>query len=196
MENVMEHSPTLGKLFTALAKAQKEIGSARKASKAYNYKYADLAEIYEVSRGPMTDNGLCVTSFPDGDGGLITVLGHSSGEFMMSRMHMSAKDKTPQAAGASITYMRRYAYAAICGIATEDDAAIEKKERKAPPEVLETPSNAARWSKVVAGFAVFGLDEATLLGDKSVADKVEDLTEEHFDFLFKWYTECKNAKTT
>jgi len=193
---MIDHSPTLGKLFAALANAQKTIGLAHKGATAHKYKYADLPEVYEVSRGPLTENGLCITSFPDGVDGLVNVLGHSSGEYMMTRAQMPPRDKTPQSIGAALTYMRRYAHAAIAGVATTDDKHIENKEAKKRTKVSDAPSNEARWSKVKAAFAFYGIDEQTLLADKAIGVKVEDLNEGHFEFLHKWYMECQSAASS
>ncbi len=93
----------------------------------------------------------------------------------------------------------RKAFPESCGGEYEVDEHIAEEtieHEKAPAQVLDTPSNDARWSKVKAAFAVYGIDEKELLADAGVADKVENLNEEHFEFLHKWYTERKNAPAT
>jgi len=86
------------------------------------------------------DNGLAVTQLMgdiNGNTTLVTVLTHSSGQYIASEFIMEkailsgGAGKNPaQAMGASITYMRRYAYAAIIGLAQEDDDAANAREQR------------------------------------------------------------------
>jgi hypothetical protein len=46
---------------------------------------------------------------------------HESGEWLSQTLTMTAKDDSPQAIGSTITYARRYALAAVAGVAPEDD---------------------------------------------------------------------------
>jgi hypothetical protein len=118
----------------------------------FNSKYADLASMWDACRDALSKNGLCVTQFMEvvthsGDGMqpqttqmvLVTRLLHSSGQFIDGRTliqplvttRKDKEDKTisvevrndPQGLGSQLTYLRRYALAAIVGIATEDDDA-------------------------------------------------------------------------
>ena len=50
-----------------------------------------------------------------------TTIAHESGEFMSGLAELLLTKQDPQGMGSSITYMRRYALAAICGIVTSDD---------------------------------------------------------------------------
>jgi hypothetical protein len=55
---------------------------------------------------------------------LISVLMHSSGEWMKGKLTLPAIGRdgfTAQSCGSSITYARRYSYSAITGCASEDD---------------------------------------------------------------------------
>lgn len=129
-------SPTIGKLFGALAKAQLSFGAVVKqtdnaafmrAGKAS--KYADLAEYIDATQKPLAENGLVVTQWPDVSPEaksmtLVTILGHESGEWMRGKLTLPAIGRdgfTPQTCGSSITYARRYSYAAVTGCASEDD---------------------------------------------------------------------------
>jgi hypothetical protein len=63
-------------------------------------------------------------------------LAHSSGEWVKSITPILTKDDSPQAQGSGITYARRYALAAIVGLAQIDDDAEAAQGRKpAPPQV-------------------------------------------------------------
>ncbi len=121
-EPAPDHSPELGELAGALAKAQAEMGVALKGSDNPFFKssYADLASIIEAGR-PLSTHGLAVTQFPCGNE-LVTMLIHSgSGQWLKSRYTIKPVKDDPQGRGSALTYARRYAYQAIAGLASADD---------------------------------------------------------------------------
>lgn len=136
----MNMSDSTDKIFAALSKMQSDLTSASKAKSGHGYKYADLAECIETAKKPLADNGLAVSQLMgDAEGGttLVTMITHSSGQYISSEFTMKeavlqggAAKNPAQAMGASITYMRRYAFAAIIGLAQEDDDAKDCRERK------------------------------------------------------------------
>ncbi len=122
----MERSEQINELAGALSKAQGVIIPASKDSDNpfFKSKYADLAAVWEVAREPLYKNGLAVIQHPSAEGNIVhldTVLAHSSGQWMSSRLTMTAKDASPQAIGSCITYLRRYGLSAVVGIASEVD---------------------------------------------------------------------------
>jgi len=132
----MSKSETINELAAALCKAQSSIEDATKDKSGYNYKYADLSQILQIIRPAFTANGLSISQFPtqsDGDHvALDTILMHSSGQWLSNSYSMPVevnKGMTKaQGSGSVITYMRRYALAAIAGITQEDnDAAAQRK---------------------------------------------------------------------
>ena len=120
-------SPTIGKLAEALASAQAEMQPAKKNATNPHFRstYADLASCYEASRPAMAKHGLSIVQLPgrreDGTTTLTTMLLHTSGEFLGEEAGVKLSQETAQAAGSAITYLRRYAYSAMLGLATEDD---------------------------------------------------------------------------
>lgn len=136
----MEKTENVGELFKALALAQGQICNAKKDSvnPFFKSKYADLAEVINVSKEALSSNGLCVMQFPSHEGEIVTVttvIGHSSGEWMKSDVSAVADKMDIQTVGKLITYLRRYAYSAVVGIAQEDDdgqAAAQKAPAKRP----------------------------------------------------------------
>jgi hypothetical protein len=119
-------SPTIGALAAALAKAQAEIEGASKDKLNPHFKsrYADLASVWDACRSPLTGNGLSVVQVPMASGPTVTVVTmmmHSSGEWLRGDLTMTAQQNTPQSVGSAITYARRYALAAMAGVAPEDD---------------------------------------------------------------------------
>lgn len=116
----------IGALYAALAKAQAAITHAKKGKENPFFKssYADLAAIYDACRKQLSDNGLSVLQIlHEAETGLqlITILGHSSGHEIRSAMKIQPVKNDPQGVGSAITYARRYALAAIVGVAAEDE---------------------------------------------------------------------------
>lgn len=143
----MEQSETINELAAALSKAQGQIKGALKdsANPFFKSKYADLSSVWEACREPLSANGLAViqTTCDSPNGvSVVTTLAHSSGQWIRGHMTLEPKDKTPQGYGSSITYARRYALAAIVGVAPEDDdgnAASGKKDADVAPLVKIDP---------------------------------------------------------
>ena len=141
----MKMSEQTNELFKAFAEFQGELDNASKGKSGHGYKYADLAECINTAKPFLKKNGLAVTqlmgSTAEGKPTLTTMLTHASGQYLSDTLVMvEAKlqgggGKNPvQELGSAITYQRRYAYAAIVGLAQEDDDAASltrKQETKA-----------------------------------------------------------------
>lgn len=113
-------------LLTALSLAQSEVENASKSSTNPHFKsrYADLAEVLNTVRETFTKHGLSLIQSTGYDGTLVTVttaIGHSSGSYITSAASCVPAKADAQGVGAATTYLRRYALAAMCGIAQEDD---------------------------------------------------------------------------
>ena len=146
----MEMSAEKGELFAALAKFQGELSNAYKGKSGHGYKYADLAQCIDSAKVPLSNNGLAVSQMlgmsPEGKQTLITILTHSSGQYissefvMVDAVLMGGGGKNPaQVLGSAVTYQRRYSYAAIIGLAqTDDDASMltpqAPQQRQAPQQ--------------------------------------------------------------
>lgn len=121
-----DESTSIAALAAALAKAQGQMKSASKSSlnPHFKSKYADLAAIWDVAREPLSSNGLAVLQRVSStlEGVLITTqLVHSSGEWIKDRCVWPVAARTPQGMGSAITYGKRYALAALVGIAADED---------------------------------------------------------------------------
>jgi hypothetical protein len=129
MEEVQYRSVELNELFAALAKAQADIKVALKDSNNpfFKSRYANLQAVIECSRPALCNNGLFVAQpiRPNSTGQdcLVTILGHSSGQWISSEMKITPLKTDIQSLGSYITYLRRYCYASIVGVydGTEDD---------------------------------------------------------------------------
>ena len=122
----MERSEQVNELTTALAKAQGAIEPALKDAENPHYgsRFADLASVWEVCRGPLTDNGLSVVQSPETtDAGVMlrTTLFHGSGQWLGSCLPLLYDPRSMQSLGSAITYARRYALSAMVGIVSEID---------------------------------------------------------------------------
>ena len=116
------------KLLEALAKMQGALDNAPKMSKNpyFNSRYADLATCLDALKKPMADNGLSVSQHCSHNGTevhCVTILGHSSGQMMISTLTVPVTKKDAQGIGMAITYARRYAISSIVGLAQADDDA-------------------------------------------------------------------------
>ncbi len=132
-------SENVNELATALAKAQGQITGALKdsANPFFKSKYADLAACWDACRRQLSENGLSViqtTRVTESGVVVVTTLAHSSGQWVRGELPVKAKDDGPQAQGSGITYARRYALAAIVGLAQIDDDAEAAQGRVTPPE--------------------------------------------------------------
>ena len=121
-------SEQINELAAALSKAQASITGALKdsANPFFKSKYADLASCWDACRKQLTDNGLSVIQTTDivADTVVVrTTLAHSSGQWISGILPVKSKDDSPQAQGSGITYARRYALAAMVGLAQIDDDA-------------------------------------------------------------------------
>ena len=155
-----EKEPTrsyqINELMAALAKAQSEmdIAGLHNENPYFKSKYADLATIVRASRPALTKNGLAVVQqiLPNDDGQslLHTILGHSSGQFIETRMRIVPAKNDIQTLGSYITYLRRYSYASIVGCVTgnEDDdgevAMVESRQIMAKgPSIKYNPKQSS-----------------------------------------------------
>lgn len=126
----MEKSTEIKQLATALCNFQSAVETIRKTAvnPFFKSKYADLADILEVIRQPLSENGLSFVQFPKGKYGLETMLMHVSGEWLSESYEMVPSKNDPQGAGAVITYQRRYALGAILGLNIDIDTDGEEEK--------------------------------------------------------------------
>lgn len=132
-------SEQIDKLAEALAKAQCDITSpprnrevevfSKRTNSKYKFKYATLDGIIDHIRKPLSGNGLWFTqTLANGDGKyrLVTRLVHSSGQWIASETPLFVKpdangEISNQEFGSALTYMKRYALAAMLGVAADED---------------------------------------------------------------------------
>ena len=126
----MNKSETICSLAASLAKAQGEFTAiaknrsveiTMKTGGKFKFKYADLDAIIEATRPALSKNGLAIIQ-PIIDDKLLTIITHSSGEFIESSMPLPARiGDDPKQYGAHISYLRRYAYQSLICVMADDD---------------------------------------------------------------------------
>lgn len=133
MEQQQQQIPSnIAPLAAAYTKAFAEISNVVKnaTNPHFGSDYATLDAVLDVVRPTFAKYGLSVAQAPGAIGELggnlivsvLTILMHESGAMMQIVTQVPLGPKaTAQAAGGAITYARRYALAAIAGIAQVDD---------------------------------------------------------------------------
>ena len=153
----MEMSENISELAAALAAAQSQMGAAVKDAQNpfFKSKYADLGEVVRAVKQPFAENGLSYTQFPIREGesaGVITMLMHTSGQWMRQGYTLPLAKFDAQATGSAITYARRYALQSIAGIPSADDdgnLAVQAAPKEIPDELAEHNRVAQEcWSSV------------------------------------------------
>jgi len=146
-------------LLDALSRVQGKVENAKKLSKNPHFKsnYSDLATIWDCIREPFAAEGLSVLQLPceapAGHVGLLTVVGHKSGQSIRERFFLALKDSSnPQQAGSAFTYMKRYALLGVAGIASEDDDGNAATGRPGPaPAAVDYSATIAETMKHLEG---------------------------------------------
>lgn len=123
----MNQSEQINELAGALAKAQGEYTPALKdsANPYFKSKYANLCSIVKACQEPLSKNGLSISQATNKDESstwvLTTTLMHSSGQWLKSQTPIITIKNDIQSFGSASTYARRYAWASIAGVTTDED---------------------------------------------------------------------------
>jgi hypothetical protein len=150
-------SSEIDQLATALVAAQTEFEAVAKTADNpfYKSKFTPLDEVVKAAAPILTKHGLAVSQHivgHEGWDGLMTMLLHSSGQFLESTMTLHLPKQDPQGQGSATTYGRRYAYMAVLGLVCDSDddgnkasgtpvnekAAMGAHRRSAPKAVAPT----------------------------------------------------------
>ena len=174
----------------------------------YFFKYADLSECKAAAKRPLAENGLAVTQLIEDDYSLLTMLVHSSGQWISSRVKMPIMESGAQAIGSAITYAKRYAFCAILGIVADDDEdgnlsqgnLAQKKDTKAPvkapartgkpafnPQTMEREG----FFDKIYGYEKSAKDKGEAFSLKAFIDSVYQIDTKAFKLLEEKYNEYK-----
>ena len=124
----------------ALAQAQGEMhtAAAKSVNPFFKSKYASFTEVVIASRSSLAKNKISVVQKPifcEKHGtSILTKLVHQSGQWMSGIMQVSPQKEDIHSKGSYISYVKRYSYAALVGVCTEDEdddgTAAVQQERK------------------------------------------------------------------
>lgn len=123
----MKTSDSITSLAPALLAAQADLKHAPRSATNPHYKstYAPLDVVIDTVKPALAKHGLVVlqtTSETNGECVTVTTrMMHSSGEWIEGDLTLRPVKPDPQGIGSCITYARRYALAAICCIAGDED---------------------------------------------------------------------------
>jgi len=152
----MNKSESITNLLKALSAFQGELENVEKAKAGHGYKYATLGNCIDAAKPILVKHGLSVVQLMGSDEQhnttMETVLGHLSGEYMSSscvlpiaKLAGGGAGNPAQVMGASITYMRRYQYAAIIGLAQDDTDGVPKAKEDKDIALIASKASDAAW---------------------------------------------------
>ena len=186
------HSPTLAKLALALSKVQGELKGAVKGKKNpfFGSQYADLAAVWDSCRVPLAKNELAVIQINSGSAerpSLITMLVHSSGEWIRSELFMKQEKPGPQALGSILTYARRYSLSGMVGVCPiegssdgDDDGNNATKANEKETKGKYEPRKEDKNTKIkVSGVRLVSVKQVTLFNDLVEEKGWDDLALDH-----------------
>lgn len=148
----MNKSESIKEIATALCKFQGSVEKIKKTAENpfFKSKYANLADILDIIRQPLSENGLSFVQFPKGTHELETMLMHISGEWMAETYTMTPTKNDPQGLGSVITYQRRYALGAILGLNIDEDDDGNKASQPVAKQIMNEKH--ANWEKAKEAF--------------------------------------------
>lgn len=185
----MKTSDSISDIAPAFVAAQNLIQMALKDEKNtfFNSKYATLGSVWIACKDALHEQGIAVLQGgkqnEEGEYELETMLLHTTGQWFSSvlPLHGSRQEKgkgwvdssDPQAVGSVITYMRRYALAAMTGVVTADDDAEagmqphreQKEQPKAPPKPEQIAESLEKAKKAYLAIATDFPEHLSVLKD-------------------------------
>lgn len=144
----MDFTPGFFKVLKAIEKARPNFKPITKDLKGYNYKYADLAKVYDSILNALEAQGLYVHHFVstrDEYDFLVTIVYDIVTEdYVKSEINLNGLIE-PQKKGAAITYYRRYNLLCLLNLVPEDDDGIVKEKK--PPVIEKRETRLSRAEK-------------------------------------------------
>lgn len=162
-ERSQDMSVEINEISLALSKAQSELDAAKKDSSGYGYNYSDLATVIASAKPVLAKHNLAIVQLVGNTTDMVTVttiLTHSSGQYFKSVASLPVIDmkgtNAAQNAGASLSYLRRYAYQAIIGQPSEDNDASSQGmsqggSNPAPKKSKPNPKTSFRKEEALGG---------------------------------------------
>lgn len=201
-----------GKLAEALAKAQSEFTTVKKARTAdveskrtgakFSYNYADLADVLDMCRPVLNKHGIALTQplrKKDGELRVVTRI-ELNGEVQESDGIAISEGLVPQEFGAVHTYWRRYDLSSFLSISTEDDIDAQKARKsgsKSSDTFDKREEHANKLLERIRPFQVNAFNSACNESNRTKPEIAaylknlnhkgpEEITKGEFDMAIKW----------
>lgn len=87
----------------------------------FKSRYASLSALVKEATPHLVRNGLSVSQVMENETAVTTILMHTSGQWITSSLKLKPVKDDPQGVGSAITYARRYSYASILGLVSDED---------------------------------------------------------------------------
>lgn len=122
----ISHSEEIKDLVSSLAKAQGTMKPAvfNRINPHFKTRYADFTSCMDACRSPLSDNGIAIIQYCstiDGKLSLVTMLAHTSGQWMKSEFPLIASKMDSQGIGSAMTYAKRYSLCGMVGIVADEE---------------------------------------------------------------------------
>lgn len=125
MTDTPTNNSVTDQVYPAFIKAQAEFLHVAKVTEGARGKFAAFPDVVEMTRPILNKNGLGITQLAqrvEGGALVVTKIIHESGQsFSDGGMFVPAAKLDPQGIGSGLSYAKRYAWLAVCGVATDDD---------------------------------------------------------------------------
>ena len=147
-------SEEIGKLSTALVKAQAEVESALKFSTNPHYgsPYADLTSVLTAIKPVLAKHGLAMVQYPGYGDGIVTmttVLLHESGQWIQSPVaSIPITKQDPHGAMSGITYLRRGCASSLMALIADEDDDGNAAVGPAPKQTKTAKKPTVDWAKM------------------------------------------------
>jgi hypothetical protein len=182
----MTQSEAINELATALAKAQGTMKPAEfnRINPHFKNKYADFLSCMNACRGPLSENGLAVIQYcetTDGKLNLITMLAHTSGQWIKSEFPLISSKMDSQGIGSAMTYAKRYSLCGMVGIVADEEEDDDGETAVGRGRILEQQT--PRPEKVT---------DADIIALSSLIHQLDDESKKAF---LEWINKSFNAAT-
>ena len=198
----MKTSETVNDIFKAYTECAPKLTNIAKDMNKH-YKYTSLEKLIEHSKPILAEYGLAIIQLPTGNG-IITRMVHNSGEWFeqeyLTEVIALNGMNAYQSQGSLITYLRRYAWASICGIASDEDLdanGIENNSHSNETNVNNSKVSAKQVTLIQTRISQLGLDESVVSMLKSHYDieSWNDLPANAMNGLLEWFDKQPGKKT-
>jgi hypothetical protein len=122
----MNQSENIQELVIALSKAQGTLKPAafNRVNPHFKNRYADFTSCMDACRSPLSENGLAIMQYCEtieGQLRLVTMLAHTSGQWMKSEFPLISNKMDSQGIGSAMTYAKRYSLCGMIGIVADEE---------------------------------------------------------------------------